>query len=73
KNGKVILEFTARSRPEVVSWILGFGRHALLLKPTDLLEDLISVIEEMHGQYLGQKIFKEEETNGHDDGLSAVT
>ncbi len=29
KNGKIILEFTARSRPEVVSWVLSFGRHAL--------------------------------------------
>ena len=55
KNGKVILEFTARSRPEVVSWVLGFGRHALLLKPKDLREDLISLIETMHGQYQGRK------------------
>jgi predicted DNA-binding transcriptional regulator YafY len=53
KNGKVILEFTARSRPEVVSWVLGFGRHAQLLKPSDLLEDLISLIETMLAQYQG--------------------
>ncbi|WP_045221905.1 helix-turn-helix transcriptional regulator [Desulfonatronum thioautotrophicum] len=55
KNGKTILEFTARSRPEVVSWVLSFGRHALLLKPKDLREDLISVIEAMQGQYQGKK------------------
>ncbi len=51
KNGKIILEFTARSRPEVVSWVLGFGRHAQLLKPTDLREDLIIVVESMLAQY----------------------
>ena len=55
KNGKIILKFTARSRPEVVSWVLSFGRHALLLKPKDLREDLISVIEAMQGQYQGRK------------------
>jgi predicted DNA-binding transcriptional regulator YafY len=53
KNGKVILEFTAQSRPEVVSWVLGFGRHAQLLKPNDLREDLISLIETMLAQYQG--------------------
>lgn len=47
KNGKVILEFTARSRPEVVSWVLGFGRHARLLKPADLREDLIELMQAM--------------------------
>lgn len=47
------LEFTAQSRPEVVSWVLGFGRHAQLLKPADLREDLIELMETMLAQYRG--------------------
>ena len=36
KNGRLLLEFTARSELEVVSWILGFGCKARILAPREL-------------------------------------
>ena len=38
KNGSLILGFTARSEPEVVSWVLGFGATAKVLRPRSLGE-----------------------------------
>jgi predicted DNA-binding transcriptional regulator YafY len=35
-DGSLELTFTARSRHEVVSWVLGFGANATLLEPEDL-------------------------------------
>lgn len=37
KNGNVLLEFTARSMPEVVSWVLSFGSGAKALAPGELV------------------------------------
>lgn len=37
-DGGIVLEFTARSEPEVISWVLGFGSHAEVLGPHSLRE-----------------------------------
>ncbi len=47
KNGSLFLEFTAQSRPEVVSWVLGFGGHAELIAPKDVKEDIAGEVERM--------------------------
>ena len=41
KNGKLVLEFTAQSWPEVVSWVLGFGSQAELLTPKEMREEIL--------------------------------
>lgn len=51
KNGSLILEFTAQSRPEVVSWVLGFGGHAELIVPRDVKEDIAGEVERMSAIY----------------------
>ena len=40
KDGGIILTFTTTSRPEVISWILGFGAEASVLEPLDLAQDI---------------------------------
>lgn len=37
-DGSLEMEFTATSRPEVISWVLGFGREAELLEPPRCIE-----------------------------------
>jgi predicted DNA-binding transcriptional regulator YafY len=53
RNGSVVLEFTAQSRPEVVSWVLGFGGHAQLLAPKDVKQDIADEVRKMVATYLG--------------------
>jgi predicted DNA-binding transcriptional regulator YafY len=38
KDGRITLTFTARSRPEVIAWVLGFGDAAEVLSPPWLRE-----------------------------------
>lgn len=47
RDGSLTLTFTAQSRPEVVSWLLGFGDKVRVLRPRDLLEELLHVVERM--------------------------
>lgn len=39
-NGDVLLAFTARSRPEVVSWALSFGENITIFEPDWLVEEV---------------------------------
>jgi len=39
---KILLEFTASSEPEVISWVLWFGEEAKLIKPDWLVKELKS-------------------------------
>ena len=52
KNGNLILEFTARSMPEVVSWVLGFGSHARVMEPRELKEQVGSEVSALAAHYL---------------------
>ncbi|MBW7862959.1 MAG: WYL domain-containing protein [Candidatus Hydrogenedens sp.] len=40
RDGGVVLTFTSTSRPEVKSWVLGFGREAELLEPKTLRREI---------------------------------
>ncbi len=55
KDGSLVLEFTAQSKPEVVSWVLGFGGHAELITPKDVKEDVVKEVEKMCATYLGSE------------------
>ena len=51
KNGKVVLEFTAQSRPELVSWILSFGPHAQVMQPRELKEEIADIASRILAKY----------------------
>lgn len=51
KNGNLILEFTARSMPEVVSWVLGFGAHAKVMGPKELKETIKDEVNALAANY----------------------
>lgn len=40
KDGRVILDFTATSEPEVISWVLSFGPEAQLISPKELTHQM---------------------------------
>lgn len=50
-DGGIILEFTATSRPEVVSWVLSFGPEASVLAPEDLRDEIKGAVSEMVNNY----------------------
>jgi len=50
-ENKIILEFTASSEPEVISWLLWFGEEARLTKPKDLVDEIIRGIDGMRVNY----------------------
>jgi predicted DNA-binding transcriptional regulator YafY len=50
-KSKIILEFTASSEPEVISWLLWFGEKARLLKPDYLVDEITSKIKSMNTVY----------------------
>jgi len=50
-NGKLDLEFTSQSMPEVISWVLGFGSHAKVLAPKELKEHVRNELGLMAGMY----------------------
>ena len=52
RDGGLELQFTATSRPEVISWVLSFGCEAELLEPTDLRLAIAAVCGEVNKIYL---------------------
>jgi predicted DNA-binding transcriptional regulator YafY len=50
-ENKIILEFTASSEPEVISWLLWFGEEARLIKPQHLVDEIIHSIDSMKNNY----------------------
>ena len=51
KNGKIDLEFTAQSWVEVIAWVLSFGKHAKVMQPVELKQEIKETIGEMFGLY----------------------
>ena len=50
-TNKIILEFTASSEPEVISWLLWFGEEARLIKPETLAKGIAGQIDQMRKNY----------------------
>jgi predicted DNA-binding transcriptional regulator YafY len=50
-DGSVVLEFTAQSYPEVVSWVLGFGDNAELLEPVEMRQELLNIASSLVKRY----------------------
>jgi predicted DNA-binding transcriptional regulator YafY len=50
-KNKIVLEFTASSEPEVISWLLWFGEEARLIKPEHLVGEIIRRIDGMRRNY----------------------
>ena len=50
-KNKIIIEFTASSEPEVISWLLWFGEEARLIKPEHLVDEIIHSIDSMRNNY----------------------
>lgn len=50
-KNKIILEFTASSEPEVISWLLWFGAEARLIKPKTIAKEMVVEIERMQKIY----------------------
>lgn len=55
KDGTLILTFTATSRFEVISWVLGFGPDAELLEPEDLRREVREKAVAIVGRYAESK------------------
>lgn len=51
KDGCVGLAFTAQSEPEVISWVLSFGKQAILVKPKELRKKIIEELKLMAASY----------------------
>lgn len=51
EDSSVILEFSARSRQEVVSFVLGFGPAASVLEPEDVRDMVISSLKDAVKNY----------------------
>lgn len=50
-DGTVTLDFSARGRPEVISWILGFGVNVEVLEPSDLVDEVHTMLVAMAGRH----------------------
>jgi predicted DNA-binding transcriptional regulator YafY len=50
-DGGIVLEFTATSWSEVISWVLSFGPEATVLTPEDLREEIRAMAEELLKNY----------------------
>ena len=51
-DGSVLLSFEAGGRMEIVSWVLSYGKHAEVIEPLDLREEVKRDITEM-AQFYG--------------------
>ncbi len=51
KDGGVVAEFDLNSTEEIKSWILGFGRHAVVLQPESLRQEMAEEHRQSFGAY----------------------
>lgn len=50
-DGSVVVSFQAGGRMEIVSWLLSYGRHAEVLAPPALRDEVQRIVAEMAGLY----------------------
>ena len=51
RDGSVLLSFTAGGKMEILSWLLSYGRHAELLAPPELRDEVRLIVTEMARLY----------------------
>ncbi len=51
EDGGVALEFTARSWPEVISWVFSFGSQAEIIEPEDIRTEVAAQISQLYKKY----------------------
>lgn len=55
-EGSIILSFTARSEPEVLSWVMSFGSKAQALAPAWLVQEIYAEAKELARLHIAEKI-----------------
>ncbi len=55
KDGSLVAEFELGVTDEIKRWILSFGRHAEVLEPEELREELAEELEELLSAYVDQR------------------
>ncbi len=50
-DGSVVVSFTAGGRMEIVAWVLSYGRHAELLAPAELRQELAEIAAALSRSY----------------------
>jgi len=50
-NGNIRITLTTTSEPELISWVLSFGKMAKLLAPADLIEEIRHIIQSTAALY----------------------
>ena len=53
-DGSAVISFSAGGKMEIISWILSYGRHAEVLEPTELRDEVKGIVAEMAGMYGAQ-------------------
>lgn len=56
KDGSVLVEFHLSTTEEVKRWIMGFGRHAVVLEPPSLIEEMAGELRSMLKAYSPKSI-----------------
>lgn len=52
EDGRIILQFTATSEEELITWVLSYGDEAKLISPAELAKAIKSRIEKMASRYV---------------------
>lgn len=51
-SGSIVLSFTAGGTMEIISWVLSYGRHAEILEPASLRDEMAQTVAAMAARYL---------------------
>ncbi len=53
EDGSVYLKFSSNQRPQVLSWVMGFGPAVKVLAPESLRDEVIESAKKVIGRYEG--------------------
>ncbi len=53
RNGGLLAEFRLSGTEEIKSWLLGFGRHAVVLEPDELKKEILAELDAIRSAYEG--------------------
>lgn len=54
RDGSLLAEFRLGTTEEVKRWLLGFGRHAVVLDPEELREEIVEELKDLLSSYVDQ-------------------